>query len=615
MSILQTINSPKDLKGLSEDELNILAEEIRDFLVSSVSNTGGHLASNLGAVELTIAIHRAFNLPKDKLVFDVGHQCYVHKILTGRMEGFEHLRQMNGISGFPKPYESEHDAFVAGHASNSVSVALGMARARTLKNEDYSVIALLGDGALTGGLSYEGLSDAGDSGEPLIVILNDNGMAIGSNVGGMAKYLAHERLKPGYMNFKRTYRQIMNRTAAGRSINKVINTAKNAFKEAVLHCSMFEEMGFEYLGPVDGHDIAMMSYVLRLARDMQKPVLIHAITTKGKGYPMAEKNPDEYHGVSPFDTIIGVKGGKKRDYSAVFGETVTKLAESDDKIFAVTAAMGSSTGLDIFRERFPERFSDVGIAEEHATSMCAGMAKEGMTPVFAVYSTFLQRGYDELIHDVAIQKLHVVFGVDRAGLVGADGETHHGAFDVPYLQSVPNMTIYSPSSFSELSDMLERAVKEENGPVAVRYPRGGEGEYTLGGVDDKTIGDGTDFTIVTYGNSINTAIKASDILKENGINVQIVKLGKIFPNNFEKVFESLERTNRLLVLEECGESGSVGEKLSKAILLNKITLKSAIFKNLGGGFVTHGDIDSLYKLCGIDAKSIARAITEELSNE
>ena len=614
MSILDRVGSPEDLKNLNIDELNDLAYEIRRFMIKNVSKTGGHLASNLGVVEITIALHKVFDTSKDRLVFDVGHQSYVHKILTGRKDGFSTLRQYGGLAGFPKPSESVHDAFIAGHASNSVSVALGMARARTLAGEDYDVIALLGDGAMTGGPAYEGLSDAGDSGEPIIIILNDNGMAIGSNVGGIAKYLAHERLKPGYMKFKRLYRRIMNATSIGRKLYNVIHKLKTAIKETLFHCSMFEEMGIEYLGPVDGHDISMMTYVLNLAREMKRPVLIHAITQKGKGYSYAENDPNTYHGVSPFDEETGVKPVKRVDFSSVFGDKMTELAGKDRRICAVTAAMTNSTGLYGFSKKYPQRFFDVGIAEAHATAMCAGLAKQGMIPVFAVYSTFLQRGYDMLVHDVGIGGLHVVFGIDRAGLVGADGETHHGLFDVSYLTGTPNFTVYAPSNYSELMDMLELAVFEETGPVAVRYPRGTEGVYKEAGTGTKTVREGDDFTIVTYGINVNTAIEAADALFKLGIKVEIIKPGRIWPLDIDAIISSIEKTERLLVLEECAAAGSIGEKLAAELEKRGILPKSVILKNTGNRFITHGDIQSLYKECGIDAYGVASAIWGELGN-
>lgn len=616
LNILNTINSPEDVKKLDKEQLPELCEEIRKFLIDNVSKTGGHLSANLGVVELTVAIHRVFDTAQDRLVFDVGHQSYVHKILTGRREKFNTLRQYGGIAGFPKPSESVHDAFIAGHASNSISVALGMARARTLRKEDYNVIAMIGDGALTGGLSYEALNDAGDSGEPIIVILNDNGMAITPNVGAISRHLAHQRIKPGYLSFKKFYRKITQATFVGRKFYKFTHGIKTAFKEAILHCSMFEEMGFQYLGPVDGHDIGKLTDVLSWAKELDKPALIHVITKKGKGYIYSEENPDEYHGVSKFDAKKGIISCIHSDFSSVFGSKLSDLAGKDERICAITAAMTSGTGLSEFAVAYPKRFFDVGIAEEHAVAMAAGAAKCGMVPVFAVYSTFLQRAYDMLIHDVSIDSNHVVFAVDRAGLVGRDGETHHGVFDVSYLTSVPNMTVMVPSSYKELGDMLEFAVERMNGPVAIRYPRGTEGRYKEGGMmPSKLIRSGSDFTIITYGTMINTALDVSDALASHGIETDILKLDFINPIDFESVKRSAIKTGRVLVLEECVESGCVGQKIAANLAESGIFLKSLILKNLGNRFITHGDTDVLLEACGLDTESVIKNILEELVNE
>ena len=412
------------LSRLTDQEGEVLCAQLRHELVEDVSRTGGHLASNLGAVELTVALHRVFDTSVDRLVFDVGHQCYPHKMITGRREAMSTLRQYGGIAGFPKPGESVHDAFIAGHASNSVAVALGMARGRTVLGEDYKVVALLGDGALTGGLAYEGLSNAGKCGQQLLVILNDNGMSITPNVGGVADHLARQRLKPQYLTFKKHYRRIMNATAPGRVIYRVTHQVKQALKQSLLPCSMFEDMGFRYLGPVDGHNLPFLTKILRYAKDMDEPVLLHVKTVKGKGFLPAEENPDAFHGIAPFDPITGkLKKNPSDNFSAVFGRTLTRLAGQDKRLCAITAAMTGGTGLEEFSRIFPERFFDVGIAEGCAASMAAGMAKQGVIPVFAVYSTFLQRAYDMLLHDAAIDNLHVVLGVDRVGLVGDDGET------------------------------------------------------------------------------------------------------------------------------------------------------------------------------------------------
>ncbi len=616
MEILSKINSPDDIKQLNEEELPILCDEIREFLTENVSKTGGHLSSNLGVVELTVAIHRVFDTTSDRLVFDVGHQSYVHKILTGRRDKFHTLRQFGGIAGFPKPAESEHDAFIAGHASNSISVALGIARARTRQGKNYSVIALIGDGALTGGLSYEALNDAGESGEPLIVILNDNGMAIDSNVGGISRHLAQLRLKPGYLSFKKAYRRVTAKIPGGKAIYRFTHNVKTMFKQAALHCSMFEDMGFHYLGPVDGHDLSRMTELLSWARELNEPVIIHAITKKGKGYAFSEENPDEYHGVSKFDAETGVEMKKEKTFSSVFGEKLLELAQNDVRICAITAAMASGTGLIEFEKNLPDRFFDVGIAEAHGAALAAGAAKQGMLPVFAVYSTFLQRAYDMLLHDTAISDLHVVFGVDRAGLVNGDGETHHGVFDVAYLSSVPNMTVLCPASFNELQDMLEFALFKLSGPVAIRYPRGGEGEYKGGGVSaSKLLREGVDITVVTHGIITNTALKAAEMLAYKGIEAEIIKLDFVNPLDMRAIKKSVRKTGRLLVLEECVSAGSAGERIAANLMQSGIALKKVILKNLGSGFVTHGSREDLLRMCEIDAESVAKAILEEFPDE
>ena len=426
--MLESIHSPSDVKRLNSTQTRQLCDELRAFLVHSVAKTGGHLASNLGVVELTVAIHRVFDTSRDRLVFDVGHQCYVHKILTGRREQMDTLRQFGGLSGFPKPYESVHDAFMAGHASNSVSVALGMAKARTMRHESYDVIALIGDGALGGGLSFEGLNNAGASGEPMIVILNDNGMSIAPNVGAVSRHLSRLRTKPGYYEFKKRYRQLLGNGPVGGKLYHVSHDIKTALKKTLLpDSSMFESMGFSYMGPVDGHDVEALTQSLQWAREQRCPVLLHVRTVKGKGYSPAEERPADYHGVSPFDPVTGKPlRTAKMDFSHVFGQELTALAGEDGRVCAITAAMQEGTGLTEFARKYPDRLFDVGIAEGHAVSMAGGMAKQGLVPVFAVYSSFLQRGYDQLLQDVALDGLHVVLGVDRAGLVGADGETHHG---------------------------------------------------------------------------------------------------------------------------------------------------------------------------------------------
>ncbi|NLL39691.1 MAG: 1-deoxy-D-xylulose-5-phosphate synthase [Clostridiales bacterium] len=613
LSILDIIkNNPQKLKELEYSQLNQLCGEIRSFLIEKVSKSGGHLASNLGVVELTVALHRVLNVEKDRLIFDVGHQSYVHKLLTGRMDKFSTLRSFGGISGFPKPCESNCDAFIAGHASNSISVTLGMARARTLSKEDYRVVCITGDGALTGGLSYEAMNDAGQSGEPMVVILNDNGMSITRNVGSVAGMLSHQRTKPAYYKFKKGYHKLMEKLPGGKHIYNLTHSVKTIIKNALLHCSIFEELGFRYVGPVDGHDMEKLIYFLNYAVEANEPVLVHVVTKKGKGYTPAEKEPDEYHGVGAFDPEIGLICNGNNSFSQVFGKELQKLAGENKKICAITAAMASGTGLSEFAREYPNRFFDVGIAEGHAVTMAAGMAKQNMIPVFAVYSTFLQRSYDMLIHDVAISKLHVVLAVDRAGIVGEDGETHHGVFDVGYLSQIPHMTVYSPSSYNELRDMLKAAL-ELGGPVAIRYPRGKEGSYRKGGADASLVlKEGSDITLVGYGILINEIIQAASILEKAGINPEIVKLGQIAPLQPDDILASVSKTGRLVVVEDTVSAGSVGEKIAALLLEANIPVRNIMLKNLGASFVTHGSIPDLLKHLRLDGESVAADIMNEM---
>ena len=612
MAVLEQLRGPEDLRQLDQQQLEVLCKELRAFLVDAVSKTGGHLASNLGAVELTVAIHRIFDTSRDRLVFDVGHQCYVHKALTGRRELFSTLRQLRGLSGYPQPAESIHDAFIAGHASNSVSVALGMARARTLQCEDYQVLALIGDGALTGGLSYEGLNDAGASGEPLIVILNDNGMSIAPNVGGMARHLSYIRTRASYYRFKKGYHRLMDRLPGGRGLYRFNHRLKTAVKKLIFPGTFFEDMGFTYLGPVDGHNIERLCTTLKWAKELNGPVLVHVRTRKGKGYAPAEETPDRFHGVGPFDPDTGAVAPSGEDFSSVFGRTMEQLAQEDTRVCAITAAMVEGTGLREFARYFPKRFFDVGIAEGHAVAMAAGMAKQGMLPVFAVYSSFLQRGYDMLFHDVALQNLHVVFAVDRAGLVGADGATHHGVADVGYLSQVPGMTVLAPASFQELRDLLRRAVMDLSGPVAVRYPRGGEGEYREGwsGESADLLREGTDVTLVAYGTLINEVERAARRLEaESGITAQVIKLNRITPLPTELVLESVRRSGRLLVAEDCFASGCVGERLCAALAQQGIPARIRLL-NLGERFIQQGTVAQLRRSLRLDAQGIYETAVE-----
>ena len=612
MSILEKINSSNDVKKLKAEELEPLCAEIRAFLINSVAKTGGHLASNLGTVELTVALHRVYDSAVDRIVFDVGHQSYTHKLLTGRREDFSTLRQYGGLSGFPKPYEAEDDAFIAGHASNSVSVALGMAHARTLTGADYDVCAVIGDGAMTGGLSYEGLSNAAQSGEAMVVILNDNGMSIAQNVGGTAKMLRSMRVKPGYLKFKQQYRRIFLHLPHLYRFN---HSVKEWIKSHLIPDDIFGEMGFYHLGPVNGHDVRELENVLRWARDVHAPVLVHVLTKKGKGCTYAELDPERYHGVGPFDPKTGVIVPEGESFASRFGEALCRCAASDGRIAAITAAMSGGTGLEGFAARYPERFFDIGIAEEHAAAMAGGMAKQGIIPVFAVYSTFLQRSFDMLIHDVALQGLHAVFAVDRAGLVGRDGETHQGSFDLSFLSTVPGMTIYAPASFAELESMLSLAFYSCDGPVAIRYPRGGEGEYRGCCVEaESVLRNGEDVTIVSFGVMINEALRAAEELKKQGISAEVVKLGRLRPNTFAAVRASVEKTRRLVVTEDVCAFGGIGEQIlaSLAGLQDGFSYR---LLNLGDGIVTHGNVEELRRACGIDAQAVIGRVKELLGGE
>ena len=616
--ILENIHSPADVKALRKDQLPQLCQELRSFLIESVSQTGGHLAANLGAVELTVAIHRVFDTASDRLVFDVGHQCYVHKALTGRQELFATLRQFGGLSGFPKPYESGHDAFIAGHASNSVSVALGMARARTLQKKDYSVLALIGDGALTGGLAYEGLNDAGASHEPLIVILNDNGMSINPNVGAMPGHLARLRSKPAYYHFKKWYRGLFGKHPEQNCIYRFNHKIKSSLKKTLWPGStLFEDMGFTYLGPIDGHDLPRLCDVLQWAKELNSSVVVHVNTVKGKGYPFAEQNPSKFHGVSPFDPETGlVKKPSGESFSSVFGRALADCAARDSRVCAVTAAMADGTGLFGFAKEFPERFFDVAIAEGHGVSMSAGLASQGMIPVFAVYSTFLQRGYDELIHDVSLEHLHVVLAVDRAGLVGADGETHHGCFDVLFLSEIPGFTVLCPASFAELRSMLRQAVFELDGPVAVRYPRGGEGVFQADTSDKPIVSlrQGSDVTLASYGILVNHLLEAAELLAADGIQAEVVKLNRVSPLEHDVVCNALGNRKRLLVLEDSFGAGCVGQRLAAILAEHGMAPEKLILKNLGKTYAPEGSVSQLEHSRGLDTAGVAAAVREAMND-
>ena len=607
------------LHGISDQEAEALCRKLRRRLVQVVSRTGGHLASNLGAVELTVALHRVYDTSRDRLVFDVGHQCYIHKMLTGRNGRMETLRTLGGIAGFPKPAESVHDASIAGHASTAVSTALGMATARTLRGETYKVVALLGDGSLTGGLAYEGLSMAGQSGEPLVVILNDNGMSIDASMGGVAHHLARQRLKPQYLRGKQVYQKVMTATPPGRVLHDGIHKLKEGVKAGLLPGSMFENMGFQYMGPVDGHDVKSLTRLLRYAAEQDHPVLLHVKTVKGKGYPPAEATPDAFHGTGPFHVKDGSPAQPRsgESFSARFGAELCRLAEEESRVCALTAAMTGGTGLADFAARFPDRFFDVGIAEGHAVTMAAGMAKQGLIPVFAVYSTFFQRSYDMLLHDIAIDRLHGVFCVDRAGLVGDDGETHHGLFDLGYLKTIPGMTVYSPACLDELSAMLRHAVFRVEGPVAVRYPRGGETGYSApwSGQAAEVLREGSDLTVVTFGTMTGPVLRVAESLAEDGVQAEVVKLSRVIPLPEEEILTSLRKTRRLLAVEECSVQSGPAQDILAAAALGGVSLSGAAVCSCGAGFVPHGTVPQLRELCGLDEESIRKKALEVVRGE
>ena len=621
MRILPNINGHKDLVQLDDQQRADLCDEIREFLVNNVSQTGGHLASNLGTVELSVAIETVFNTMEDRLVFDVGHQSYVHKLLTGRQADFEHLRQFGGISGFPKPNESDSDAFVAGHASSSVSIALGMARARTLQNKDYHVIALIGDGAATGGMAYEGMNDAAVSKEPMIIILNDNEMSIDRNVGGMAKHLSRLRSTDDYLRLKLYYRTVIKKLPGGKALYHFSSRVKNRIKRLLLKTTIFENMGLTYLGPVDGHDLPELIDLLRVARDFRSPVLIHVLTKKGFGYEPAEQDPSKFHGIGKFDPATGkTTSAKTKSYSDIFGETMLELGAENPRVCAITAAMPGGTGLLKFREQFPNRLFDVGIAEEHAVSMAGGLAKQGMVPVVALYSTFLQRAYDQIIQDVALLGLHVVFAIDRAGLVGEDGPTHHGVFDVGFLKNIPGMTVLCPANFEEMRSMLRWAVNECQGPVAVRYPRGsvecGTSNRFSGDISclhtEHTLGR-DDATIVTYGPIADEALTAALKLKEKDIHIRLLILSSVTHYSENLLHESICGEHIFVVEEVCSGSG-ISEHISMSLQSKGLSCKVHAL-NLGGDFVPHGQMSCLYRYTGLDSNSISDYICEVLRNE
>lgn len=617
--MLERIQKENDIKELDPEELPVLAQEIREFLVEKVSRTGGHLASNLGVVELTMALHLTFTLPEDKIIWDVGHQSYTHKILTGRKDGFEDLRKYGGMSGFPKRKESRCDAFDTGHSSTSVSAGLGLVEARDIKGEDYSVISVIGDGSLTGGMAYEALNNASHLENNFIIVLNDNHMSISENVGGMSKYLSHLRTADIYTGLKKGVTNVLERVpVVGDSMIEQIRKTKSSIKQLVVPGMLFEDMGITYLGPLPGHNIPMLCKALREARKVQGPVLLHVMTKKGKGYEPAEAAPDKFHGIGPFDVASGeVTAKKEKDtYTDVFGKVICAEAAKSPDVVAITAAMADGTGLSQFRKRFPKRFFDVGIAEGHAVTFAAGLAAGGMRPVFAVYSSFLQRGYDQIIHDVALQNLPVVFAVDRAGLVGSDGETHQGIFDLSYLGSIPNMTVLAPKHKWELADMVRFALGY-NGPVAVRYPRGtaytGFQEYRERVEYGKSerIFEEEELAILSVGHMFEEAVKVRQNLKDRGLSCSLVNMRFVKPIDKAMVRKLSENHRLLVVMEENVQTGGCGEHVLEYASRENLPVK-VLPLALSDTYVEHGSVDVLRRENGIDGEGMTRRILEVL---
>lgn len=610
---LRDLKLPDDLRQLELKQCERLCGEIREILIATVSQNGGHLASNLGVVELTMAIHRAFHSPKDKIVWDVSHQSYTHKILTGRLDRFGTLRRKNGLSGFARPSESRHDAFVGGHASTAVSAALGYASAMKIKGDHrHYAVAVVGDGAATGGMFFEGLNNAGKSKSNIIVILNHNEMSISKNVGGFAKYLTTLRTSEGYIRTKGVVESLLNSTPlVGKPIANTIRASKNALKDAIIHSStLFEDMGFEYIGPVDGHNLSELETALKSAKAMHKPVIVHVNTVKGRGYPPAEANSGEFHAVGSFEIATGNPDVTPGDsFSGEFGSTLCELACEDRRLCAVTAAMKYATGLDSFAKRFPARFFDVGIAEEHAVTFCAGLASAGMRPVFAVYSTFLQRCYDQLIHDAAVSGTHIVLAVDRAGVVGGDGETHQGIFDVPLLTTIPTATVYSPSNYQELKCCLRKALYSDTGICAVRYPKGGCGcvraeagadaEY----VYNKADGGSSDVLAVSYGRLSSSLAEACENLQNKGIRCDFLKLVKVFPFTDEEI-RIISSYKDVVVFEECSYEGSIGQKLEKYARVHWTGVTP---------FMAQAEADELLEECGLTSPAMEEKLRRVIS--
>lgn len=615
--VLEKINQVGDIKQIPPEEYDTLAEEIRHFLVEKISRSGGHLASNLGVVELTMALHLCFDFPKDKVVWDVGHQSYTHKLLTGRKSGFDELRKYGGMSGFPKRKESDCDCFDTGHSSTSISAGIGLVAARDLQDGDEHVISVIGDGALTGGMAYEALNNASRLKRNFIIILNDNNMSIAENVGGMSEYLNGLRTNEAYTNFKTGVEQSLSRIPGGSHLANQLKKTKSGIKQLFIPGMLFENMGITYLGPVDGHDIGKLQDILNKAKKVKGAVLVHVLTRKGNGYVPAERHPARFHGAEPFDIETGLPLNKKKkaNYQDVFSTCMVKLGQRNEKVVAITAAMPDGTGLKRFKNIYPDRFFDVGIAEGHAVTFAAGLAAGGMRPIFAVYSSFLQRAYDQVLHDVCIQNLPVVFAIDRAGLVGSDGETHQGIFDLSYLSSIPNMHIMAPKNKWELSDMLKYAV-EFDGPIALRYPRGeaydGLKEYrrSIEYGKSEVIYEEEDIALLAVGNMVKIAEQVRKNLKEIGYSCTLVNARFVKPIDTE-VLDMLSADHKLLVtMEENVRSGGYGEKVMDYVVEQELPVK-LLNISLPDEYVEHGNVALLYEEVGIDAQTVTKRIIEK----
>lgn len=620
--LLEKIEQSADIKKLKEDEYPILAEEIRQFLIEKISHTGGHLASNLGVVELTMALHLAFDLPKDKIIWDVGHQAYTHKLLSGRKGGFDELRQFGGMSGFPKRKESPYDAFDTGHSSTSISAGLGIAQAREIQGEDYSVISVIGDGALTGGMAYEALNNAAQMKKNFIIVLNDNAMSISKNVGGMSRYLSGVRTRESYADLKRGVDKALTAIPViGKNLSYGLYLIKNGIKQFLIPGMLFEDMGITYLGPVDGHNVKEMVQTLREARRVQHAVLVHVITKKGKGYGPAEKNPAAFHGVEPFDIATGKPLKEKiyPSYTDVFSKKICELAEKNPKIVALTAAMPDGTGLSRFAKKFPHRFFDVGIAEAHAVTSAAGMASAGLKPVVAVYSSFLQRGYDQVLHDVCIQELPVLFAIDRAGLVGSDGETHQGIFDLSFLSLVPGMSIMAPKNLWELQSMLEFGVQFD-GPLAIRYPRGqayrGLKEFAAPVEYGKAemLYEEEDIALFALGSMVSTGEHVREKLKAQGYSCTLVNARFVKPLDTEMIDRLCQGHKLIVTMEENVLRGGMGMCATRYIHDHYPEIR-VIQVALPDAYVEHGNVSLLREMLGIDSDSVIRRIREEYLSE